>query len=157
MPAMPQDSGQYANPYGATPQWQASQPRPGGLTAGAVMTIVGGAVVVGLGLLIAILAGAASTTMDDFGIVEDALWITVAVVVVMGVGLIALGALVMRGKFWALVVLTVLGALSALSSLSALVTGENSGSLLGIAYIGVALGLMYAPASRAWLRAQRGR
>lgn len=134
--------------------WGSGLRRPGTVTAGVVMTFVGAALMVFSGLVVttmpddlAVTAGVAVN--DDYALVVG------GITLLWGLLLIPFAIVALRGKMWSVITLTVMGGIYLLSALFNLVNGDPVG-IVGVLYIGVAVGLMWAPASRAWLRAKRG-
>lgn len=138
--------------------------RPGTLTAGAVLSWLGGVFLVLIGALMLIVAAAgefranASDDSDD----TTTVMVVATVVVALGVAIVALGSFAFMGRLWAAIMLTVIGAVIGLlflaGGLVALATADGvTGIGLFIAvYIGLAVGLLWGSAAMRFYRSRRG-
>lgn len=145
--------GQYG--YGGT-QWNGTMPRPGSVTSGSVLAIIGGIIAVLIGGLFLIVAGIedADEVLAQAGF-PSSWFVTIgAVVVAVGLVVLVLGILALRGQWWAAIALAVVGALYILLAIWSMIQGQ-SGVLVGMIWIALSVGLLMSRTSRAWFQAQR--
>lgn len=134
--------------------------RPGTLLAGCILTWIGSA----LGLLLGIALLALSNSDDLFDALPDntnrddaqlILQVTGGLLIVSCLLALLFSILAFTGKRWAAIALTVLGVLWILLSLYGLVTGGGGSGLLPIVWIGVSVGLVMA-GSKEWFDHKSG-
>ncbi|WP_420111254.1 hypothetical protein [Pseudactinotalea sp.] len=165
-PSTPQPGYGQPPPYGAPGQpgyggaaWGGPPaPRPGSVTGGAVMAIIGGAVAILLGILFLIVGGMGSDpeVFAQAGLPAEAAGLFAGlgiVVLIIGVLVLVFGILTLKGKYWAAIGLTVIGGIYALLSVLSLIQGQG-GVLVGLIWVAIAVALLMSSGSRAWLRAQ---
>ena len=140
-------------------------PRPGVVTASAVMSIIGGALIVLLSLLVMIAGAAVMSEFADvagaeFGGALTGIFVVVGIIMLVWGGLILLAAIfTMRRANWARWVLIVMGALSVLLSLIGMASAGTEGigfNLIGIVYVGLAAGLLLTTPDREWFAGASG-
>lgn len=134
--------------------------RPGNVVAAVVMTYIGSALLILLGLLL--LIGSANAEFRQ-GFAEGAGMATVApgavvvagaVSALIGIGLVVLAAFAQRARDGARIALTVIGGVFLVLQLLSLVGGAPQ-ALLGIVWIGVATTLFWLGNANAWYRHAR--
>ena len=135
--------------------------RPGTLLAGCILTWVGSALGLLLGIGLLALSGSKdlfdafpdSTARDDAELIAQ----TTGVLLIVSCLLALLfSILAFAGKRWAAIALTALGALWILLAIYGLVTGGGGSSALPIVWIGLSVGLVMA-ASKEWFDHKSGR
>lgn len=129
--------------------------RPGQVTAGAVMSIVGGAFALLAGIILAA-AGSSPEITREMGMGSEAGSFFAAiggVLAVIGALVIVFAVFVLRGKMWAAIGLGVLAALYVVLGILGTVNGEATG-IVGIVYVAAATALCLTPQARAWYRAK---
>lgn len=173
----PAQAAQYGQPaqYGQTPQYgQPGQytpggvprgsggagPRPGTVTAAAVLAWIGSVALLFLGLIMlavrAVDPADVGLSPDEAAMVQDFASTFAVLALIWGVLVLVASILAFRGMNWARWVLVVLGALAALGFLFNIVSGAIV-SLVPLAWVAVSVGLLLAPASRAWYANRAGR
>lgn len=146
---------QYGQPYGA---YGAPGPvgRPGTLIAASVINWIGSS----FGLLIGIVIMAASGTQefqDEFGSNDVTAGALVAVGLIMTflcLASLVLSIFAFQGKRWAVIALTVLGGIFLLGGIAGMASGSGGGGLLGMAWVGLSIGLYWATTSQAYYRSR---
>ena len=139
-------------------------PRPGVITAAAVVLIVFGAILGLIGLLV-MLGGALFSSIKDqpelvgqLGSVSDAFGVFILIVgVIMATwgGLQVFAAIfVLRGRTWARIMAMILAILGALIGLSTIIPGENGVTAVGVT---ISLVIVGAHAFAIWALASQGR
>lgn len=134
--------------------WQPTV-RPGSVTGGAVLAIIGGIVAIligGLFFMVSAMAvdesllagtGFSATTFATLG----------GIVLVVGIAVLVLGILTLKGRYWAAIGLLVVGAIYLALSIWSLTQGQT-GVLVGIGWVVISSVLLMTGTSRAWLKAQ---
>ncbi|HLV55627.1 MAG TPA: hypothetical protein VKY71_08655 [Actinotalea caeni] len=132
--------------------------RPGTVTAGAVMAFIGGAFMVVVGLVLAVLSGSAEMTEaitetygPGMGSAATILGVALAVV---GALIIVFGAMAFTGRQWGAVALAVITGLSLVGTITDIASGTG-GSVVGLGWSIVATALLLSSGSRAWYRTQQ--
>src|SRR5690606_9845847 len=132
--------------------------RPGTVTAGAVMAFIGGAFMVVVGLVLALLSGSAEMTEaitetygPGMGSAATILGVALAVV---GALIIVFGAMAFTGRQWGAVALAVITGLSLVGTITDIASGTG-GSVVGLSWSIVATALLLSSGSRAWYRTQQ--
>lgn len=157
----PQAYGQYGAAPGAP--WagpNVAMPRPGTVTAGAVLAFIGGGFMVLVGGIIAIAGGipeVQEAIESEYGAGFGNAAIAVGVgVLLFGALVIFLGVMAIKGRRWAAIGLAVLAGLSVLGGITNLASGAGS-SLVGVAWSVASAVLLLVPTSQAWCRSRQGR
>lgn len=145
--------GQYG--YGGT-QWGAPMARPGSVTGGSVMAIIGGVVAILIGVMFLVVSG-----IDEVGeVIQSAgyapTWFATigGVVTAVGVLVLALAIFALKGKWWAAIGLAIVGGLYVVLAIWSMVQGQT-GVTTGVIWIAISVGLLMTGGSRAWFQAQR--
>ncbi|GAB2598037.1 hypothetical protein [Pseudactinotalea suaedae] len=130
--------------------------RPGSVTAGAVLAIIGGIVAILFGALLLVLAGVVrdSSAFAGTGLTPEMFVGLGGIVAVVGVLVLVFGIMALRGRYWAAIALTITGALYVALAIVSLIGGQGS-VLVGIIWIAISVSLLMSGTSRAWFRAQR--
>jgi hypothetical protein len=134
------------------------------VTAGVVLSWIGGLVFAILGLLAVLLANNAAflteiestlgQEIDEEGL--SALLRGMGVLIlVWGVGVLLAATFAWRRRKWARILLTVMGAVYILVQLLAVITGAVA-ALLPVLWTALAVGLLWVPASNAWFAGRGG-
>ncbi|YAL82700.1 hypothetical protein ACMYYO_12300 [Dermacoccaceae bacterium W4C1] len=162
--------GQANQPYGAAPQYdsgqqyygggygqQAPQGRPGTVVAACVMSWIGGALMLGLGLLFALMSGTQSfqdsiqDSAPEIGDDAQALGIGIGIFMLVWALLVIVPAIfVWKGKLWATIILTVLGGIYLLLGIVGI--AGNPAALLSVLYVGGVLALLWLRPSQDFYR-----
>lgn len=145
------------SPYGGSPApyqpWGApADKRPTGTTVGAVLAIVGGAFLLLFGVIFLALSG--SGVAREQGLGREELIGLGVVSMLFAVPVLVFAILALRRIGWAAWVLLALGALYGAVTVIEIFSGGASTPLFSVAYIGVSVGLLLNPASRAWYRSR---
>lgn len=150
----PQDpAGGY--PHGAVPPVGAARRRPGVVLAGAIMTYIGGGMVLGVGVWMLLLGtGNGGFGIENVSVPVEAMTAVGGVCMAVGVLLVVLAVLTQRGHDAARIGLTALGALFVIGHLYEVTTG-NLVPLIGVAWIAVAVLLLWVGRATSWFRAAR--
>lgn len=136
--------------------WGAPTLRPGSVTGGCVMAIIGGVLAMLLGGLFLVVAG----ILDDpevlagSGFTPEAFVVLGGVVLLVGALVVLFAVMAMRGRYWAALALAVMGGLYVALAIVSIIQGQG-GVLVGILWIGISLSMLMSSGSRAWFRAQR--
>jgi len=130
--------------------------RPGSVTAGSVLAIIGGIVATLLGALLLVLAGVVrdSSAFAGTGLTPEMFVVLGGIVALVGVLVLVFGVMALRGRYWAAIALTITGGLYVALAIVSLIQGQG-GVLVGIIWIAISVSLLMSGTSRAWFRAQR--
>jgi hypothetical protein len=144
-----------ASPYhGPDPRAQVVPARPGTVLAGVIMTFLGSASLIILGVFLAVASMVPDFVRgfaDGFGspVQASSLAVVGLVFVVIGAGLVTLAAFVLRGRNGARIALTVVGGLVVIT-MGALATAVTE--ILFVVWIATALGLVWCRSANGWYR-----
>ena len=152
----------YAGPgqpgYGGAPWAGHATARPGSVTGGSVLAIIGGSFAMLLSIVFFIIGSMGdSQELADAGLPAGsaALFAGIGVIVLaIGVLVLTFGIFALKGRYWAAIGLAVIGAIWALLSVISLIQGQG-GVTLGLIWVGISVGMLMSPNSRAWFRTQR--
>jgi hypothetical protein len=152
-PGYGQQPGQYG--YAGT-QWSGPVARPGSVTAGCVLAIIGGIVAILLGGLFLVVSGldGVEEAFADAGLARS--WFTTlgGIVLVVGALVLTFAIIALRGKWWAAIALAVMGGIYIVLAIWSMIQGQG-GVLVGVIWIALSVGMLMSTRSRAWFQAQR--
>ncbi|MFV0252564.1 MAG: hypothetical protein ACK5H2_04435 [Beutenbergiaceae bacterium] len=109
-----------------------------------------------LGILM-LIVGSVPGALTDAGIPASQIGFVIGLGVVMmiiGVVVGVFGIFALTGKFWAVIGLAVVGGLCGIAGILSIIGGEAT-SLVGLIWVGLSVGLLLAPGSRAWYQSKR--
>ncbi|HLS13038.1 MAG TPA: hypothetical protein VK095_00845 [Beutenbergiaceae bacterium] len=164
-PAQYGQGGQYGQPGEYTPAGVprasgAAGPRPGTVTAAAVLAWIGSVLLIFLGLMMLAIR---AVDPADAGVPADEAALVQEFASTLGIAALIWGALVLvaailafRGMNWARWVLVVLGVLATLGFLFNIVVAEAFLAIIPLVWVVASVALLLAPASRDWYNARRG-
>ena len=134
----------------------ASAVRPGSVTGGSVLAIIGGIVAILFGGLFFLVSGIANdpSVLAGTGFSAETFMGLGGIVGFIGILVLVFGIMALRGKYWAAIALTVMGGLYVALAIFSMIQGQG-GVLVGIIYIAISVSLLMSGGSRAWFKAQQ--